>query len=117
MLIAAWFNYVAAIVVIQRLAGQSGTLISLLIIVRMLPSLFLFPAAGVVADRQACCPIMTTFWRNLTCCRDVIQWAAGSCTALADCRFPRENVLITSNIAAGVFVSCLAFIKSTEHLW
>lgn len=50
---AAWFNFVATIDTIQKLAGESGLLISLVIIMRLLPTLFLFPVAGVVADRQA----------------------------------------------------------------
>ncbi len=37
--------------VIERLAGESGLLVSLVLIVRMLPSLLLFPITGVVADR------------------------------------------------------------------
>ena len=49
-----WFNYVATLTVVERLAGERGLLVSLVLIVRMLPSLLLFPVAGVAADRSAC---------------------------------------------------------------
>ncbi|KAK9906732.1 hypothetical protein WJX75_007016 [Coccomyxa subellipsoidea] len=48
-----WFNYVATLTVIERLAGERGLLVSLVLIVRMLPSLLLFPLAGVAADRYS----------------------------------------------------------------
>ncbi len=44
-------NYVATLTVIEKLAGDRGLLISLVIITRMLPNLFLFPVAGLAADR------------------------------------------------------------------
>ncbi|CAL8462528.1 g2061 [Coccomyxa elongata] len=48
-----WFNYVATLTVVERLAGERGLLVSLVLIVRMLPSLLLFPVAGVAADRYS----------------------------------------------------------------
>ena len=48
-----WLNYIATLSTIERLAGQRGLLVSLVVIVRLLPSLLLFPITGVVADRCA----------------------------------------------------------------
>ena len=46
-------NGILHLQVIKRLAGESGLLVSLVLIVRVLPSLLLFPITGVVVDR---CP-------------------------------------------------------------
>lgn len=50
-----WGNYIATLTLADRLgSGANGsTLVALVVVVRSLPSLFLFPAAGVVADRCA----------------------------------------------------------------
>ena len=47
----AWFNYVAVLATVERLAGERGLLVTGVVIVRLLPSLLLFPITGVVADR------------------------------------------------------------------
>ncbi len=60
-----WFNYVATLTVVERLAGERGLLVSLVLIVRMLPSLLLFPVAGVVADRSATqCFCLLQIWND-----------------------------------------------------
>ncbi|KAK9830078.1 hypothetical protein WJX72_009631 [[Myrmecia] bisecta] len=49
----SWFNYVATLTLVERLAGGSGLLLSLIIVIRFIPMLIFFPAAGVVADRYS----------------------------------------------------------------
>lgn len=44
-------NYVSVLSLIQRHGGDSGLLVSLLVMLRMLPSFVLAPIAGAVADR------------------------------------------------------------------
>lgn len=63
-----WFNYVATLTVVERLAGDHGLLVSLVLITRMLPSLLLFPAAGVAADRSPQFPFTALFLQHLLAC-------------------------------------------------
>lgn len=48
-----WGNYIATLRLVDQLGGttSSGTLVGLVVVVRNLPSLFLAPISGVVADR------------------------------------------------------------------
>eukprot|EP00884_Botryococcus_braunii_P018288 jgi/Botrbrau1/5142/Bobra.0172s0014.1 len=46
-----WFSYVAALTKVERMSGNTGILISLVLISHYLPYLVFFPFAGVVADR------------------------------------------------------------------
>ena len=48
--IGNWFNYIAIFVLITKLTG-SGTAVSWFLIAKFLPTTFLGPAAGIVADR------------------------------------------------------------------
>lgn len=48
-----WANYVASMSLVQRLSGGSALLVGLVVIIRVLPMLFFFPIAGVVADKCA----------------------------------------------------------------
>jgi len=50
--LGSWGNYIASMALVERLGDGSAVLVSCVVIVRVLPSLFLFPAAGVVADRS-----------------------------------------------------------------
>ena len=49
--VGSWGNYIASMDIVERMGGGSAVLVSCVVIVRLVPSLFLFPAAGVVADR------------------------------------------------------------------
>lgn len=44
-------NYIATMSLVHRLSGGSAMLIGFVVIIRVLPILFLFPIAGVVADK------------------------------------------------------------------
>lgn len=46
-----WFNYVATLLVVERLAGGRGIFLSIVLVIHFLPSFIWFPVAGVVADR------------------------------------------------------------------
>ena len=46
-----WFNYIATLTVVSRLADGRGLPISIVLIIHFLPSFIWFPVAGVVADR------------------------------------------------------------------
>jgi MFS family permease len=48
--IGNWFNYIAIFVLLTRLTG-SGTAVSWFLIAKFIPTSFLGPAAGVIADR------------------------------------------------------------------
>lgn len=50
--LGGWANYIATMDLVERLGGGSAVLVSYVVVIRMLPSLFMFPVAGVVADRQ-----------------------------------------------------------------
>ena len=49
--IGAWLNYVATLSLVESFSHGSGLALSLVILVRMLPSFVLSPLAGVIADR------------------------------------------------------------------
>ena len=57
--VGSWGNFVSTMELTRRLGSGSGLLVSGVVIVRVLPSLFWFPAAGVVADRCGD-PVMST---------------------------------------------------------
>ena len=116
----------ATIDIIQKLAGESGLLISLVVIMRLLPTLFLFPAAGVVADRHALCYSTAEYCLLMyNDCRlrqsgiSLPGWwfllCLTGCKGM--CRFPRENILITSNVIAGIVAACLTFITTPHRIW
>lgn len=46
-----WFSYVSTLLVVDKLGGGKGVLLSIVLIMRFLPSIFLFPIAGIFADR------------------------------------------------------------------
>ena len=48
-----WFNYIATLTVVSRLADGRGLPLSIVLIIHFLPSFIWFPVAGVVADRWA----------------------------------------------------------------
>ena len=45
------FSYVSTLLVVDRLGGGKGILLSIVLIMRFIPSIFLFPIAGIFADR------------------------------------------------------------------
>lgn len=46
-----WFNYVATLLVVEKLANGRGIYLSIVLVIHFLPSFILFPIAGVLADR------------------------------------------------------------------
>ena len=46
-----WFGFVATLLLVERLAAGRGILLSVVLIMRFIPSFILFPIAGVFADR------------------------------------------------------------------
>lgn len=46
-----WFSYVSTLLVVDKLGDGRGILLSIVLIMRFLPSIFLFPIAGIFADR------------------------------------------------------------------
>ena len=46
-----WFSYVSTLLVVDKLGGGRSILLSVVLISRFLPSIFLFPISGVFADR------------------------------------------------------------------
>jgi hypothetical protein len=51
--LGGWANFVATLNLVELLGGGSAVLVSFAVVIRVLPSLLMFPAAGVVADRRA----------------------------------------------------------------
>ncbi len=47
-----WLNYVATLLVVEKLAHSKGIYLSIVLVIHFLPSFVLFPIAGVLADRQ-----------------------------------------------------------------
>ena len=46
-----WFSYVSTLLVVDKLGGGRDILLSVVLIMRFLPSIFLFPISGIFADR------------------------------------------------------------------
>ena len=67
----AWLTYVATLTVAERYGQSSGMLISLIIILRLVPSTLWCAVAGAVADRCNRVHVLM-----LTCCLDAVVVAA-----------------------------------------
>jgi len=109
-----WFNYVATLTVIERLAGDHGLLVSLVLITRMLPSLLLFPAAGVAADRCPQFPLQALHLQHLLAC---MTWLGACLTESFHRRYSREMVLVASNVTAACAVTCFTLVQRAQDIW
>lgn len=45
------FSYVSTLLIVDKLGGGKGILLSIVLVMRFLPSVFMFPIAGIFADR------------------------------------------------------------------
>jgi len=88
--VGSWLSYVATLELASQLSGGSGLALSVVVLIRFLPSLVLAPVCGVVADRWVAgwvggwcqvCPRLTTDFRLMAegC------WSGGGAAAAAVC--------------------------------
>ena len=75
--IGNWFNYVATLLVVERLANGRGIFLSIVLVIHFLPSLVWFPLAGLLADRFGSDDLFQWSWmfirfRPDLCCHS--QW-------------------------------------------
>ncbi|KAL4425671.1 hypothetical protein ABPG75_009687 [Micractinium tetrahymenae] len=56
--IGSWLSYVATLELASELSGGSGLALSVVVLIRFLPSLLLAPVCGVVADRTNRCRVL-----------------------------------------------------------
>ena len=118
----------ATLNLVERLGSGSAVLVSIAITVRVLPSLLMFPAAGVVADRRVSAPHtllkpkLDVHFNNESAAAvglsmaDVRGRMIGRSTPVC-CRFNRVAVLTATNLASAATVLFFPLVQTPTTLW